>query len=110
MLFTHSIDWLLINRLTDFQHEWNTQFCNLPLFSKLLPLLDQSNTKSEISQADLLITKYLLISNNISSNELCNNIIDDLFKASPKELPYIFRAIGLLLHQTQVNLENLLFK
>jgi hypothetical protein len=59
--------------------------------------------KNSISQADLLITKYLLIANNISSIELCNNIIDDLFKASPRELPYIFRAIGVLLRQTEVN-------
>jgi hypothetical protein len=50
----------------------------------------------------MLIAKYLLIANNISSIEPCTSIIDDLFKASPRELPYIFRAIGVLLHQTQV--------
>jgi hypothetical protein len=51
----------------------------------------------------MLIAKYLLIANNLTSIELCNNIIDDLFKASPRELPSIFRAIGVLLHQIQVN-------
>jgi hypothetical protein len=57
---------------------------------------------NSISQSDMLIAKYLLIGNNICSIESYTHIIDDLFKASPKELPYIFRAIGVLLHQTQV--------
>jgi hypothetical protein len=63
---------------------------------------------NSISQADMLIAKYLLIANNISSIESCNHIIDDLFKASPRELPYIFRAIGVLVHQTQVYLNFVL--
>lgn len=45
MLFAHSIDWLLINRSNDFQNEWNIKYRSLPLFSKILPLLDQPNTK-----------------------------------------------------------------
>ena len=60
-------------------------------------------TSKSITQADILIAKYLLITHNISSMGLCDTIIDDLFKASSRELPYIFRAIGVLLHQTQVN-------
>lgn len=118
ILFTHSIDWLLTNRNSDFQTEWNTRFRTLPLFSKLLPMLDQQNAKYDaqfllftsnllfhfsVSHADLLITKYLLIAHNILSHESCHSIIDDLFKASPRELPYVFRAIGVLLHQNQVN-------
>ncbi|CAF4140691.1 unnamed protein product, partial [Adineta steineri] len=99
-----SIDWLLTNRLSDFNTEWNTTYRNLPLFSKLLPLLDQQN--SNISHADVLTAKYLLIANNIPSIELSNNIIDDLFKASPKELPYIFRAIGVVLRQVQTTNED----
>jgi len=51
-----------------------------------------------------LIAKYLLVANRISSIDCCNQIVDDLFKASPRELPYIFRAIGVLLRQTQVKL------
>jgi hypothetical protein len=99
MLFAHSIDWLLTNRSADFMNEWNTKFRILPLFSKLLPLFNQHNTSNTIPQSDMLISKYLLIANNIPSNDLCNNIIDDLFKASPRELTYIFRAIGVVLHQ-----------
>lgn len=59
-----------------------------------------------VSYADLLVAKYLLIANNISTIETSEHIIDDLFKASPKELPYIFRAIGVLLRQTQVTREE----
>ncbi|CAF2861797.1 unnamed protein product [Rotaria sp. Silwood2] len=104
ILFIHSMDWLLTNRLSDFNNEWNTKLRTLPLFSQLLPLLDQPNTN--IPQADMLIAKYLLIANNIPSTDLYNNIIDDLFKASPRELPYVFRAIGVLLRQTQTTIEN----
>ncbi|UJR37543.1 hypothetical protein I4U23_030245 [Adineta vaga] len=100
ILFAHSIDWLLINRLAEFNIEWNANIRTLPLFSKLLPLLYQSQTN--ISYADILIAKYLLIANHISSIETCEHIVDDLFKASAKELPYIFRAIGVLLHYTQI--------
>jgi hypothetical protein len=59
-----------------------------------------------IPQAEILIAKYLLIANDISpssSTELCNNLTDDLFKASPRELPYLLRAVGLILHRIQVN-------
>ena len=59
-----------------------------------------------VSYADLLIAKYLLIANNISVIGTCEHIIDDLFKASPKELPYIIRAVGVLLRQTQVTTEE----
>ncbi|CAF0979391.1 unnamed protein product [Rotaria sordida] len=104
ILFIYSMDWLLTNRLSDFNNEWNTKLRTLPLFSQLLPLLDQPN--SNIPQADMLIAKYLFIANNISSMDLCNNIIDDLYKASPRELPYVFRAIGVLLRQIQTTNEN----
>jgi hypothetical protein len=57
---------------------------------------------SSISHADILIAKYLLIENRLPSNELLDNIIDDLFKATPKELPYLFPALGLLLEQQDV--------
>lgn len=64
-------------------------------------LFDHLHSNS-ITHADLLIVKYLLISHHISSNQSSAHIIDDLFKASSKELPYVFRAIGVLLHQNQV--------
>jgi hypothetical protein len=45
VLFAYSIDWLLTHRLSDFQVEWNTRFRTLPIYSKLLPLLDRQNPK-----------------------------------------------------------------
>ncbi|CAF5148553.1 unnamed protein product, partial [Rotaria magnacalcarata] len=104
ILFAHSINWLLTHRLADFNNEWNTKLRILPSLSKLLPLLDQPNVS--IPQADMLVAKHLLIANNISSTDLCNNIIDDLFKASAKELPQLFRAVGVLLHQAQTTNET----
>ncbi|CAF5026251.1 unnamed protein product, partial [Rotaria sp. Silwood1] len=99
VVFIHSMDWLLTNRLSDFNNEWNTKLRTVPLFSQILPLLDQPNIN--IPQADMLIAKYLFIANNIPPIDLYNNIIDDLFKASPRELPYVFRAIAVLLRQTE---------
>ncbi|CAF1052840.1 unnamed protein product [Rotaria sp. Silwood1] len=104
VVFIHSMDWLLTNRLSDFNNEWNTKLRTVPLFSQILPLLDQPNIN--IPQADMLIAKYLFIANNIPPIDLYNNIIDDLFKASPRELPYVFRAIAVLLRQTEITNEN----
>ncbi|CAF3748360.1 unnamed protein product [Rotaria socialis] len=68
----------------------------------LLPLLDQPNIS--IPQADMLIAKHLLIANNISSVDLCDNIIDDLFKASPRELylmPFVLSAVSYFVKHKQ---------
>ncbi|CAM4977170.1 unnamed protein product [Rotaria socialis] len=88
--------------ISHFTNEWNPKFRILPLFSKLLPLLDQPNIS--IPQADMLIAKHLLIANNISSVDLCDNIIDDLFKASPRELylmPFVLSAVSYFVKHKQ---------
>ena len=45
VVFAHSIHWLLKHRRSDFYVEWETKFRLLPLFSKVLPQLDQNNVK-----------------------------------------------------------------
>ena len=59
-------------------------------------------SSSTISHVDLLISKYLLIEHHLPSPDLSQYLIDDCFKASVKELLYLFPALGLLLERSEV--------
>lgn len=58
-----------------------------------------------VTYAEILVAKYLLIANRVAATEVTDRVVDDLFKASPRELPYLFRAISVLLSQPEVNRE-----